>query len=449
MNPPDEKAIAELNAAEQGRKPRGKWRVIFSVVLILLIILGSPILIIELHRQAKISEAEDDIIQEGELIKARFATVDDWPEWFRDRKPKNWGGDRFSAWTKNCEFAPEIKERHDELDTLLADAFHRAGDRPERQELEQFLSETAPAYESALALRRYDCLSLVPEFKDGMPDVNALEVLQPLRLLIMRSHAHALLGNYTEAWTGLNLSMQISLKLTHPSSLVEHMVAFGHEHWVHETARQLREWSTPPHQIAEDWASLPSLRDEITLELVEAELAWISLLFEDFENIEWDYLYMWGEDNRGWFAFLDPSLDWNERKESIENPANLARLTADWFRELREYADRLEAGGDPRDWRNENFDYFKDLVTRSFEIELRRESTELMAKLTLAQLDGAEPDVTGLATEYPHHEVLMHDGHWIARVKYTKAVTDNIEKTYETKAEFYEFFKPNRVPTQR
>src|SRR5688500_11693864 len=105
--PPDEKAVETLRAATQGRKARGKWRIVAAVVATIALLLAGSLAVFEGTRQSEIAQANADAQREADRINEYFAGVTDWPKWYRDRQPKNWGGDKFTEWVTQSQPAVE------------------------------------------------------------------------------------------------------------------------------------------------------------------------------------------------------------------------------------------------------------------------------------------------------------------------------------------------------
>jgi hypothetical protein len=447
--PPESKVIEELKAAEQGRRASGKWRVVVALGLLFLLICAGTLAVVEGARQSDIAAAQQEAEAEARLLQGRFAHVKNWPEWYRGRMPENWGGEEFAEWVEDSQRTIDI---HHEI-AMWADGLsnsehdHHATALGEISEpmMRLFLEDTGTMQSQAQALLRFDCLSSLPDFGAGdLPGIFVIPRLQALSALVHRVHILAFLGDLDRAWMELDVVLQLDARFTRPHAIIGCMIDLAWNRMVTQAMRALCARHTPPRALLERWCKLPRLPDDYALGLAEAEAAFIAQLAGELDPDGWAEWYVGEQDTRGRFSYLDPGLDWKDRKAAFRGPAEMARFLAARFRATRRLLDDMKAGGSLRDWGMAELEYFPRADAFLFTRERGLECIEVMARTLLDEPEDHSAWVAAIHAEYPLLELRHTADGWEVNMRFEDPVKQRLDGDFATREEFLDGHPPLR-----
>lgn len=422
--PPDEKAVQELTTATRGRTAGGKWRIVVAVLLLAALVVVGFAVVTESIRQSGISSAKKEAREAAEAVQARYAHVNDWPAWYRNRLPKNWGGDKLQAWIDAAQ--PVFDKRGDLVltDLLVAMEWELGGiddasPPADKAKVAEILREIEPLIPGLSALASYECLALLPNFADGFPGYRVIPVLSAFKLIRFRIAANMFLGNWDTAWQELLLLHEVVKRMGPASSIVPSRIVYGMEKWCMDLVALGLRHVAAPREILEQWAVEPPQNPDRLLELVDVELAMIAQASRLRDSEEWIADFgIWSEevpDSSGWFGYLQPELSWRERKQAWSGPQESAEFAAGYMNGMLAAADELRAGVKPEQIRVEADVWFYQQVRLEAEMTLRRRFTACLARARLAELDHADEAalqdaLDTLAAEFPELELERTSG---------------------------------------
>jgi hypothetical protein len=436
--PPDEKAVETLRAATQGRKARGKWRFVAVILIITALLLGGTFAVVDLSRQSALNAAQTEADEEARAVRVEFAHVQDWGKWYRSRLPENCGGDNFEAWVAQYEpisdAYPDTIIWEIAISDVLTDPASAEIPVPGDAALKRYLADTQAYADSLRELLEFECLS-PPVLHGESLGIKIIPRLSAFGLLRLRILTLFYLGSTDAAWCELATCLKCSMKFDKPGLVLDHMVALGTELAFHDLIEKLIRFSAPPRPVLEDWRELPAISPSIESMLVESELAWLAQVTE--ERTDWiEFEKYDGEENPGRFGYLDPTLDWDDRKKAFSGPIETTQYYARYIHDMRMLAEHLQGGGTLRDWSHVSF-YWQRCAGCSFRIERLREQTELLASIRLAEPD-FEADGSGmladLGSRFTYYEVASDADGWKVSLRARPDVisTLNLEEDEET-----------------
>ncbi len=417
--PPDEQALQELATATRGRAAGGKWRIVVAALLLAALVVVGFAVVTESIRQSGISSAKKEAREAAEAVQARYAHVNDWPAWYRNRLPENWGGDKLQAWIDSAQPVSDKQGDHVLTDLLVAMDWELRGvDDPslpaDKAKVAELLRENAPLIPGLSALAGYHNLALLPHFAEGFPGYRVMPTIRAFQLIRFRVAANMFLGNWAAAWQELLLLHEVVKRMEPASSIVPSRIVYGMEKWCMDLVALGLRHVAAPREILEQWAVEPPQNPDRLLELVDVELAMIAQVSRLRDGEDWfSGFSIWSEevpDGSGWFGYLQPELSWRERNQAWSGPQESAEFASGYINGMLAAADGLRAGVKPEQIRIEADVWFYQQVRLEAEMTLRRRFTACLARIRLAELDHADEAalqdaLDSLATEYPELEL--------------------------------------------
>ncbi|MEZ5992962.1 MAG: hypothetical protein R3E76_11470 [Planctomycetota bacterium] len=447
--PPDEKTLDVLNASSRDRKPGGKWRVIVLVTLTVVLLASGSLVGLESYRQAGINEKRAEFMFELSLAEARYVDVEDWPQWYKDQLPADCVHTPFEEWVAHCEQGQEDRSQ-------LADRINKAdvGDDgrirfdsppPTVAELEKFIEDTEPLANEAAELLQYQHLSILPPYENGLPSPNWSPNMA-LRMLIQRSVVFQHLGLWDKAWNDTTAAMRLCQSWDYPTSYADALTSLVFERYAHETISAMVSVRTPPPAVLRGWLEQPSPPTGYGRRLLELEYADTPQYMKGFDG-ESDESWKWFIEGSppSWFDYVNPNLDWEDRKKAFAGKVDLIQLVSKQLRSMRTVLENSHGDLSDLDSSNPLLSYYTDYPKRVFELGLLRQTTALMSRVLLARHDGNVNTVMGgAASDFPDHEVFIDGTDIVIRVRYGKDLLARLPNKYADEDEFYLVFEPVR-----
>jgi hypothetical protein len=451
--PPDQKAVETLAAATAGRKARGKWRIVFVIVLALLVLAGGGLVALETVRQSSESAARREVTAQTQLIRARYADVMDWPEWYRNQLPPDCDGEALGEWINEVQASGRAEGRiADWADYCTSEGVYEGDARlPSDADLQQFLVDTDSLARQAEDLLRFEHLAAFPAFDAGTAYFSVLPRLFAFKLLNYRTQVLQRLGDWHRLWVELETALRLALKWDHPLSLVDLMVQLGVQRLMLERFLALVSQTAPPSDMLHLLQSQPKLRPEIGRELIQYEVAFYAQLLNGFDpDDEETWTDLTSGKDRPMFSYLSPTLSWRERKEAFQGNQLVLEAWADYLLQLRTIAET--PGADLKDLpaANPMLEPFRRVTPCLRQVALLRESVALASRLLLAEAASSQnAAVARAATEFPDHEVVQTDSALLVRLRYTEQLAAQLPDNLANADEFYEVYEPIKLPLPR
>ncbi|MCA8918047.1 MAG: hypothetical protein KDB68_05465 [Planctomycetes bacterium] len=447
--PPDEKAVETLSASSRDRKPGGKWRVIILVTLTLVLLVSGSLVALESYRQAGINEKRAEFMFELSLAEARYADVKDWPQWYKDQLPADCVHAPFEEWVAHCEQGQEgrsqLAERINRADIGADGSILFDSPAPTVAELEKFIDDTEQLSSEAAELLQYQHLSILPPFENGLPSPNWSPNMA-LRMLIQRSVVFRYLGLWEKAWNDATTAMRLYQRWDYPTSYADALTSLVIETYAHETISAMVSVRTPPLAVLRGWLEQPSPPTDYgrrLLELVYADTPQYMKGFDADDEESWK----WFSESTSWFDYMNPRLDWEERKATFAGHVALIQLFSQKLRAMRTVLETPHGDLSDLDSSNPLLSGYTDYPKHVFELGLLRQTTALMSRVLLARRDGNVNTVmVQAAADFPDHEVFIDGADTVVRVRYGKDLLARLPNEYADEEEFYEVFEPVRIP---
>ncbi|MCA8919731.1 MAG: hypothetical protein KDB32_11680 [Planctomycetes bacterium] len=450
-SPPDEKTMGVLNASSRDRKPGGKWRVIILVTLTLVLLASGSLVGLESYRQAGINEKRAEFMFELSLAESRYADVKDWPQWYKDQLPADCVHTPFEEWVAHCEQGQEGRSQLAyRIDSAINDAdggivFETPA--PTVAELEKFIEDTEPLANEAADLLQYQHLSILPLFEDGLPSSN-LSTSSALRVLIQRSVVFQRLGLWDRAWDDTTTAMRLCQGWDYPTSFIHASVSILVERSAHKRISTMVRVRTPPLAVLRGWLEQPSPPTGSGRRLLELEYANTPQYMKGFDG-ESDESWKWFIEGSppSWFDYMNPNLDWEDRKEAFAGKVDLIQLISKQLRSMRTVLENSHGDLSDLDSSNPLLSSYTDYPKLVFELGLLRQTTALLSRVLLARHDGDVNTAMGsAAADSTDHEVFIDGADIVIRVRYGKDLLARLPNEYADEDEFYEIFQPVRIP---
>ncbi|MBK8206608.1 MAG: hypothetical protein IPK87_07390 [Planctomycetes bacterium] len=303
MSKPNEKIIRVLADATRDR-PARRRSLLITVPLGILLLLVLSILAVEGWRQSRISAAEDRAKQAVADIRADYASIGDWPGWYRGRVKGTRGDAEFRAWVGRAS------SRHidEDVSEVLFGLEHRLlGELPEGTqlssvELRKFVETAAPTATELDEILVFDGVTGVPSFENGLPTIGVLQRISAIKVLCARCLALAGLGQFESAWRDIERLFKLVQRVQDACTLIEYMVNCAIEGLVHATFQQVCAVGAPPDSLG-IYFPWPDAPDRLT-ELVELEAVFAAQMPPNADALA---EYFGNDHSRRWFRWFDPT----------------------------------------------------------------------------------------------------------------------------------------------
>lgn len=454
MKPPDEKTIEELNAAERGKAPRSKWRIVVAVLVGIALVLGGSLIGVETYRHSKISSARTELDSEAARVAKRYEHVTDWRQWYIDRQPPGTDYDGLHQWIDavNESGLRESKaaEWARDWDSSLTVHYGSGGPPPTNADLQRFLELSLPLARQAHGLLEHDHISLVPEIVDGTPDIRVIPTVEAFLMLQSRITTLRVLNQHEQAWRETTRALQLAQRWDSHCALIDAFLAFGVEQLFHSTMAAMMPDHPPDAATLEVLRAQPQLPASLDRELIECELAFFTQAFATLTPEEReDWLLFEGEYRHGWFNYLAPDLSWRERKHAFAGEAEMTRATADYLHQVLYVLENPTGGVTNLNPANPLTASLISLSGHKAEVVLLRQKTAAIAEVAIAMSEGTLPaTVRRVHQTLLDLEVVVTDSDVTIRARYSDSLRQRLaqEFTGSSEEEFYEWLEPVTLP---
>lgn len=406
MKPPDEKTIDELNAAERGRTPRGKWRIIIAVLITLSLLLVGSLAGVEGYRHSEIRSARAKLEHEVARVDKRYESVTDWHQWYIEQLPDDCAHREFREWLDACTDSNLSESSVVQwMDVQIGDPVDAAEPRPSVKDLEEFLNKSWQTAKDARALAPFEHIALIPEIEDGVPVYGVIATVGALQLLRHRVTALRMLGETDLAWRESTDTLRFIQRWDRPTSLVDQMVQVGTERSLISDITKLLTTGPPARDRLTALVDQPPTRQSLERDLFEFEIAFFAQVFGTLTPAERENWSLFGEeDSPEWFPYLVPDLSWKERKSAFSGEAEMTRATAEYLHQTLDVLEDPKLGVADCDPQNPLFSPLFRVPRTIAEIELRRQGLALLCQLALLEHRDEVPQaVLQLRGSYPDY----------------------------------------------
>ncbi|MCA8912649.1 MAG: hypothetical protein KDB82_13175 [Planctomycetes bacterium] len=370
-----------------------KRRRIALIVGAVVVMLGLASVSVEAWRQCDIAQAKSELRGAEHEAAPRFAGVDDWEQWYRDRVNGSCGADAFRGWNREIERRDESRPPLDNVSLFaIENCFEdgKAEGLPPALLLEGWLKRTDDLAAHADELASYDQLLGLPEFRSGKAltgwEPGGAWTLSGWRMLRYRIYVAHCIGDSKRMWADVRRCLEIARRMRTPLIQGEEIDSGAYNELATDCLLKLCECTAPPADW--DYSDSPSAGHVDPARLLESDLA-LYLQLDGRLPVDTDpELHSYFQEYEHWFSWTVDRNIFIDPEDEFFFTARLYRRHADYVHELQPALDALESGHAPATTNQAIREVLYDAETLQAQLGLYDQRIELALRLRRAEAAG-------------------------------------------------------------